>query len=413
MKKVGVVVLVVVLLIVVLYIYRQPLILRVTGMRPFVEERFNGWVGAGADEKELDATLRRIHDPRGSGPGSWVYELSLTASKHELAGSEAELRHDSAEAAKEYSIAAVYYFIARFPFVSSPAKEEAYRKHIECYLRAAESFDPPLEIVRIPFEGKEIIGYLRIPHVEKPPVVVVTGGVDTWKSDVERQVEALLAENLAVFAFDMPGTGESQWPLEPNSDRVYSAAIEYLKSRPDLDGQNVGVFLQSFAGLFAVKLALVDPNVKAAVNIGGPIELAFTPEHIKEVPDVMVATIAHAMGTDPDVGFDEMVARAEPMSLGNQGLLKKPEHQAALLSINGDQDPLVPIDDLYIISKSGIEQEKWVYEGDGHCAPNHLAEYAPKAAAWLKGHLTASAEPVEEEPAVPQPAPTEEPANSP
>ena len=388
-------ILLVVVLIVLAVIYRQSLILRVTGMRPFVEERFGGWVAAGADEEELDAALRRVHDPRGSGPGSWVYELSLPAARHELAATEAELAGAAAAAAEEYGKAAVFYFVARFPFVSSPAKAEAYRKHNDCYLKAAESLDPPLEIVRIPFEEKDIIGYLRVPHVENPPVVVVTGGVDTWKSDVEQQVRAMLAENMAVFAFDMPGTGESQWPLEPGADKVYSRVVEYLKTRPDIDGDNLGVYLQSFAGLYAVKLALVDPNVKAAVNVGGPIHLAFTPEHIKKVPDVMIATIANAMHEDPDITFKELAARAETMSLGTQGLLKEPERQAALLSINGDLDLLVPIEDLYIISQSGIKQEEWVYEGDGHCAPDSLKEHGPRAAAWLKKHLTEEDEPAE------------------
>ena len=45
----------------------------------------------------------------------------------------------------------MFYFVTRFPFVSSPAKAEAYRKHIDCYLE---------------FEGKEIICYLRVPHAE-------------------------------------------------------------------------------------------------------------------------------------------------------------------------------------------------------------------------------------------------------
>ncbi len=383
-------VLIAVALIVLAVIYRQSLILRITGMRPFVEERFGGWVAAGANEEELDAALRRVHDPLGSGPGSWVFEISLPAAKHELAASEAELAGDAATAAEEYAKAAVFYFVARFPFVSTPAKAEAYRKHIDCYLKAAESFDPPLEVVRIPYEDKEIIGYLRVPAVERPPVVVMTGGVDTWKSDVDRQVSAMLAEDMAVLSFDMPGTGESQWPLEPNSDRVYSRVVEYLKTRPDLDGDNIGVYLQSFAGIFAVKLALIDPNVKAAVNIGGPIHLAYTPEHIKKVPDVMIATIAHAMGEDPGADFKTMIAVAGPMSLKTQGLLRKPVRQGALLSINGSEDPLVPIDDLYVISQSGIEQEEWVYEGDGHCAPESLEEHGPKAAAWLKRHLSGS-----------------------
>lgn len=388
MKKIGVGVVAVLALMILAIIFRESLVLRVTGMRPFVEDRFGGWVASGIDEKELDSVLKKIHDPTGTGPGSWVYELSLAAARHEVAATEAELAKEEPKAAEEYKKAAIFYFIARFPYLSSPAKEEAYRKHVDCYLRAAKRFDPPLETVRIPYEGKEIIGYLRVPDVEKPPVVVVTGGVDTWKSDVDNQVNAILDEGMAVFAFDMPGTGESEWPLEPNSDRVYSRVLEYLKSRPELDGERMGVYLQSFAGLFAVKLALVDPNVRAAVNVGGPIHLAFTPEHIKKVPDVMVATIAHAMREKPDVSFKKLVARAEPMSLAKQGLLQKPERQAALLSINGDQDELVPIEDLYIISDSGIEQDEWVYAGDGHCAPNNMSLHAPKAATWLRERLS-------------------------
>jgi dienelactone hydrolase len=389
MKKYGWLLgVIIALLIVLAIVYREPLVLRITGVRPFVEDRFDGWVAAGISEKELGDALERIHDLRGSGPGSWVHELRVPAERHELIATDAELAGDMATAAQEYKKAAVFYFVARFPFLSSPAKAEAYRKHIQCYLDAAKYFDPPLTVVRIPFEEKEIIGYLRIPPVERPPVVVLTGGVDTWKSDIDNHVEAMLAEGMATFTFDMPGTGESQWPLEPDSDRVYSAVVRYLKARPDLDGDRIGVHLMSFAGLFAVKLALVDPNVKAAVNIGGPIHLAFTADHIRKVDPVMVTTIAHAMHEDLEADFDTMVARAKPMSLSTQGLLKKPERQAALLSINGDEDPLVPIDDLYIISKSGIEQEEWVYKGDGHCAHKNTKDYVPKAANWLKVKLS-------------------------
>jgi esterase FrsA len=376
-------------LIVIGYLYRQPLVLRITGMRPFVEDRFGGWVRAGADEEELDAVLRRIYDPRGSAQGSWVYELSKLAARHEEMAIRADASGDRDTAFREYRRASVFYFIARFPFVSSPAKEEAYEKHIRCYLKAARNFDPPLQVIRIPFEGKEIIGYLRVPRVKRPPLIVTSGGVDTWKSDIDGQVEAMLAEGLAVLAIDMPGTGESQWKLEPDSQRVYSRALEYMKVRPEIDGRRMGVYLMSFAGLFAVKLALVDPNVKVAVNVGGPIHLSYRAEHIKKVPNVMIATISHAMGVDPgDSSFENMVTRAKPFSLMEQGLLKKTKHQAALLSINGDQDHLVPIDDLYVVSRSGIEQDEWVYKGDGHCAPNNMHEYQKKAALWLKKNLS-------------------------
>ena len=73
---------VLVILLAVAVVYRQSLVLRIASMRPFVEDRFDGWVRAGADEAELDAAFRRVYSPVGSGPGSWVYELSRPAAEH-------------------------------------------------------------------------------------------------------------------------------------------------------------------------------------------------------------------------------------------------------------------------------------------------------------------------------------------
>jgi dienelactone hydrolase len=380
---------VLVVLLAVVAVYRQTLVLRIASMRPFVEDRFDGWVQAGADEAELDAAFRRVHDPMGTGPGSWVYEVSLPAAQHQARARELEAAGDTEGASAEWRQAAVFYYVARFPFIGNHAKAAAYRKHIECYLESVKHQEPALEIVRIPHQGEEIIGYLRIPASEvPPPVVVLTGGVDTWKSDVEAQAQAMLAEGMAAFTFDMPGTGESAWPLSADGERLYSRVLEYLKTRPDLDGDRMAVHLQSFAGYYAVKLAVLDPNVKAAVNIGGPIHLSFTLEHAETVHEGMIKTIAHAMGEDLDQSIAEMIEKIEPFSLERQGLLRTPERQAPLLSINGDQDPLVTIDDLYIISESGIAQEEWVYSGDGHCASANASEHVPKAAAWIKAQLS-------------------------
>jgi hypothetical protein len=37
-------------------IYREPLVLRITSIRPFVEDRFGGWVEAGANESGSSPT---------------------------------------------------------------------------------------------------------------------------------------------------------------------------------------------------------------------------------------------------------------------------------------------------------------------------------------------------------------------
>ncbi len=377
----------VIILLVLGVIFRQRLVLQITGMRPFVEERFNGWVAGGADEAELDAALSRIYDPKGSGPGSWVFEMARVAETYEKKAEQAEAGGRTEKAAKDFYTASVYYYIARFPFVASPAKKEAYERHIACYLKAARSFDPPLEVVRIPYENKEIVGYLRIPKAERPPVVILTGGVDGWKSDLNRTIEDLLKEGLAVFAMDIPGTGESAWHLAPESDRVYGQVIDYLQTREDLDGSRLGAFMISFGGYYAVRLALSEPRVLAAINVGGPIALSFEKKNIENIPDVMISTIAHAMGKKLPMKTEQMLALAKPFSLDQDGFLQHPKHRAALLSINGDQDPLLPIDDLYIISKKGIKQDEWVYKGSGHCAADEMAEWGPRAAVWMREHL--------------------------
>lgn len=370
------------------FLFRKSIVLRITGMKPFVEERFDGWVEAGAVKEELEAALRQIYDPTGSGAGSWVYELSLAAKKHKEIAQKAEKDGDITTTAREYKIASVFYYISRFPFVSTPAKAEAYKQHINCYLKAAKYFDPPLEILRIPFEGKEIIAYLRIPRVDNPPLILVSGGVDSWKSDLDNVINGLVAEGFAVIAIDMPGTGESQWKLKPDSDRIYSYVLEYMKKYPGIDGDRMGVYLVSYSGLFATKLALIDDNIKAAVNVGGPIHLSYATDNIKRLPAVMIATISNAMGENyENMNSEQLAAKASSFSLKKQNLLIEPDSQAALLSINGDQDPLVPIDDLYIISNSGIKQEVWIYKGDGHCAPQNMKTYIPKAANWLMNQI--------------------------
>ena len=384
-KTKWIIVCVIVAVLVVAFVYRQPLVLRLTGMRPFVEDRFAGWVKCGADEKELDTILGKIHNPRGVGPGSWTYEFAQAAERHKLSARDSDAYKSSAESEKEYDLAATYYYLARFPHLFTPEKENAYKKHIECYLKAAKSKKPPPEIVRIPFEGKTIVGYLRVPPGKKRPAVLFTGGVDTWKGDFDIVVEALLAQGLAVFAMDIPGTGESAWKLTPENTKVLSRALTYLKTRPEIDGDKMGVLMISFGGYFAARLAVTNPDVKAAINVGGPTVISFSKENIERVPQVMIATIAHAMGIDPDMPLEKMTEAVQPFSLAS--LFRAPKHRASLLSINGDLDKLVPIEDLYIITKSGIKQDEWVYKGAGHCAGGHIDEWAPKAAKWLKEKL--------------------------
>ena len=80
-----------------------------------------------------------------------------------------------------------------------------------------------MEVLRIPFEGAEIVAYLqRPPGQARPPVVISVGGLDSYKEFVAEQYgPAYLKAGLAYVAIDMPGTGES--PLGPRRDRSASS----------------------------------------------------------------------------------------------------------------------------------------------------------------------------------------------
>ena len=93
---------------------------------------------------------------------------------------------DPVKANADYIRAWRLYSFGRWPIPASPGKQRSYEKAIEAFLAHARFWDPPLEIVKIPFEGKEIIGYLRLPKnaTEPVPLVIAVNGLDSRKEDL-------------------------------------------------------------------------------------------------------------------------------------------------------------------------------------------------------------------------------------
>src|SRR3989440_7411166 len=88
-------------------------------------------------------------------------------------------------ARQDYHQAWLYYSFARWPVPNSPGKQRAYEKALEAYLAAAKKFDPPLEVMRVPYEGTEVVGYLRMPKGTRPaPLVIAVAGLDSRKEEM-------------------------------------------------------------------------------------------------------------------------------------------------------------------------------------------------------------------------------------
>ena len=174
--------------------------------------------------------------------------------------------------------------VGRYPVASTPGKQESYRKTPRMFRKAAKYFDTPLEVIEIPFEGRKLIGYLQKPvGIAKPPIVMYWGGVDVWKEDHQRNSRIMHGLGLATFLMDGPGTGENPLKFaEPNAERTFLAAMDYLKTRSDVDGESIAVWGRSFGAYWTAKLAHVAPTrIKGAVFHGGNVHFGFQEEWLR------------------------------------------------------------------------------------------------------------------------------------
>src|SRR5207245_10705398 len=100
------------------------------------------------------------------------------------------------------------YSFARWPTPNSPGKAKAYQNALAAFKNYARFLDPPLETVRIPFEGKEIVGYLRLPHGVRPaPLVLTIRALDSRKEASAQGDAPLLRNGIGFFAVDMAAPG--------------------------------------------------------------------------------------------------------------------------------------------------------------------------------------------------------------
>jgi esterase FrsA len=273
-------------------------------------------------------------------------------------------------ARNEYWQAWRLFHFARWPTENAPARQQARQRALEAFRRYAALLDPPIEIVRIPFEGREIVGYLRLPAGGgRASLVFGIAGLDSRKEDIAGHSNAYLKHGLALFAIDLPGTGESPHAVaELNSDRIFSAALDYLAGRPEVNAGSMIVQGRSWSGYWAAKLAITQRDrLRGAVVHGGPIHRYFERDWLEAslatgeyLYDYLHAKCA-MFGAQ---GLEDMLDRARPYSLLDQGLLDRPS--APMLVVNGARDSQIPIADAYVLLEHGDAKDAWINAQGGH-----------------------------------------------
>ncbi len=261
----------------------------------------------------------------------WGREWGKVGLKYEALGEEQEKQGQKKSAGETYYLAYEYYRIGRYP-------------------------------VQVP-KG-----------VDRPPVVMHWGGVDGWKEDRRTNNDVLLKNGLACFTIDMPGAGENPClGSDLRAERTFSAAMDYLETRDDIDGKRIACMGGSFGGYWAAKLAHTEvKRLCGSVNWGAGVHRTFQEEWLR--PALTLTASQYLMGPASLLDarsyifgvktLEETLKIAPTLSLVTQGLIDQP--CAPLLCINGKEDDQHPISDFYLLAEHGSPKELRIIPGAGH-----------------------------------------------
>lgn len=280
-----------------------------------------------------------------------------------------------------------FSFIGRYPVPNHPAKARQYERARGFFEEATRLDDPPVERVSVPLEDAEVPFYLVRPAgVERPPVVLVWGGIDTWKEEMYQRLGAVFRRNgFAVVLMDIPGTGESPVLAGRDAERQWTPVLEWLAGQDDLDAGRCAAVGASFGGYWAQKLAYTHRDrLRCCVNWGGGVHVTFTPawqERSRSASSYLMDLMSARARIFGGTTFEDYVARCPELSLLEQGLLDRPS--AELLLVNGRDDLQNAIDDLYLSLDYGDPKAARVFPG------GHLGEgpVVPTIVDWVRARL--------------------------
>lgn len=331
-------------------------------------ERTPQMLATGIAPADLDGVRRQITDMWADAPGGWVFEWSRLARSFAESG--------------QAGLAAVAFGWAKFPTLATPAMRTALENQLEQYLRAAPDFPVAFErrVLDLPHKGERTPVPVHILSMkglaDDAPVIVATGGVDTWKMDLHGVFVALALMGAArVMTFDIAGTGESRVAMSPDGGAEIAEGV--VAAARAMGARKVAYLGVSMGGYFAARLGL-SGAVDAAVDFGGPV--GAKPSRGLPTSFGMFDIVSNALGFDHRPEPEEFTEQMAGFSL--RALLDQ-DRNAPMLVVNGADDVHVPQEDTLVFEGRRATRVHLIPE-TGHCATPKSAEAFGIIVAWLR-----------------------------
>lgn len=207
--------------------------------------------------------------------------------------------------------------------------------------------------------GDDVYALLRIPkNVTKPPVVIVMPALSITKEADHATAEALCDMGYASLTLDARGIGQTMGIAQDNWSigyetfkqggdpaqykQVYDAlkGLDYVKTRGDLDSNNVSILGESIGGMWAIIAAAEEPAFKGVVTFSSS-DFAFN----------------NTSDSDASLFINAVMPSRYLDSL--------PPRKLAMFQF--DQDTIVPMADGKALFDNASEPKAWhLYDGTTH-----------------------------------------------
>jgi uncharacterized protein len=189
--------------------------------------------------------------------------------------------------------------------------------------------------------------------------IVLVHGTNTDRSSLLDEVRILSAAGFGILALDLPGQGASAgqtlWGVRERQS--ISAAVDWLRSRPDVDPERIGGLGASMGGYILTQAASTDARIRAVVLLAAPADVAEQTRFASNRWGLLSEIPAHWALLASGMPVRDMPARDVIRNIAPR----------AVFILGGTLDEVVPEYMAQQLYRSALEpKELWIVSGAHH-----------------------------------------------